>query len=388
MIFLCLSFSQLLATLKHLALSGSFEQAQLAVECIINLWCQPQSSEVKSHDDAEALNVGESEGDVILTEILTEHVDDNLAIDSPRLVTALAVASKVARLNFPLFRHLTDVRTRFLTLVNAELLPTDAIVEYQQERQAGIELVQNFLYSFGQSGGTFAQESTMTSAEMAISPKSLLAVLIKIIKLDGRYPIAGMSTAQQLAQITSQSVKETDESQVARYEFLLAVAFALLELLTVQIYHRFFVHPSPEAIAQYKSRHDRTNRTDGDDSTTNLLASPKSRTHASTAPLHRFSFHILPIAYLAFHHLPELSKRFLQRVLELMKTGKLSYSLYVTILVLGASHPEEALVAELKTACMSVANQSGERNSAPHNLILSSTAAYFFLFVVFILLLS
>jgi len=264
-------------------------------------------------------------------------------------------------------------------------------------REAGLLLVQNFLLSFGRSGvpldGPLSPDQSLGSGSSSPSkskssdasslPRNWLVALLKILKLDGRWPDLrpNVTTRQQLESVDP---NESAEEQEARLHFLLHASYALLELCTVPVYKAFLTHPPAlvnPALEKAAPIAAAVSHTGG-------LLSPKVHAPVQTAAMAshpvRHVFHMLPIFFMARHDAPGVVKGFVERVMkvstslrlrgehlrmhwervvslmrrcrvsslcfvlvQLLSENRLSFQLFSVVLVLAQNHPEADWVAKL-----------------------------------------
>lgn len=250
--------NEFLAQLKELAFNGSEAHAALAVECIQHLWGQPHGvTQLMAIQSAGTEVTAEPDDatDPILSELLSAHCDQNLSLSSERLPAALSCCAKIIELNFPLFMKRTEDRSTLLMFLMHELMPAEDIAALREARAAGILLVQQYLSNFALShrsldmvvGSPVASAASAGSSpkkrtsgvlkeDSAIQPRNWLIILLKILKLDGRFPDLTGTTKDMLARLAGQ--EEDEEHEQARHEFLINAAYALLELCTVPLYHK------------------------------------------------------------------------------------------------------------------------------------------------------
>lgn len=245
--------NEFLALLKELALNGSEAHAGLAVECIQHLWGKP-------HGLAQLTAIQSAGGDVtaepddatdsILSEILSTHCEA-LSLSSERLPAALVCCAKIIEVHFPLFMKRAADRSTLLKFLLHVLMPAEDIVGMREARAAGILLVQQYMLCFANShraldviigaaaepaGASPKKRAAGVKDDSAIQPRNWLIILLKIIKLDGRFPELTGTTKEMLERLAGQ--EEDEEQAQARHEFLLNAAYALLELCTVPLYHK------------------------------------------------------------------------------------------------------------------------------------------------------
>ena len=244
-----------LAQLKELAINGSVAHTGLAVECIQHLWGKPHGPvQLKAIHDAGAEVTAEPDDatDPILGEILSVHCAENLSLSSERLPAALQCCAKLIEIHFPLFMKRTADRSTLLKFLMHELMPAEDIVGLREARAAAILIVQQYMLCFALSHpaldvivGSAAESSVGSSPkkrpvgvkeDSAIQPRNWLIILLKVLKLDGRFPELTGTTKEMLERLAGQ--EEEPEQEQARHEFLINAAYALLELCTIPLYHK------------------------------------------------------------------------------------------------------------------------------------------------------
>jgi hypothetical protein len=330
--------AELLAQLKELALRGMPEHAELAVQVIQNLW-SPTSGDAEGEEHAASSAAGSKKkggrpsADSVLSELLQAHCSENLDVEAQYVETALSCASKIALVNFGVFKSCSEERGQLLSFLWHTLLPHSNIVALVSMREAGLLLVQNFLLSFGRSGvpldgplspdqslgsgggGGSSSPSKSKSSDASSLPRNWLVALLKILKLDGRWPDLrpNVTTRQQLESVDP---NESAEEQEARLHFLLHASYALLELCTVPVYKAFLTHPPAlvnPALEKAAPIAAAVSHAGG-------LLSPKVHAPVQTAAMAshpvRHVFHMLPIFFMARHDAPGVVKGFVERVMK------------------------------------------------------------------------
>src|SRR5690606_31226897 len=112
---------------------------------------------------------------------------------------------RVALIDYRLFRDRAAApRKQILVFVLSKLLPSADIANLSTARLQALLLVQNYLSSHARTGGALSSEGP----DAFIAPSSFLTVLLKIIKLDGRMPRPGLTTAEQLRQEVEREAEE------------------------------------------------------------------------------------------------------------------------------------------------------------------------------------
>ena len=147
---------------------------------------------------------------------------------TPELMpTALACAAKIV---FPeendcsLFTDMPE-RKKILSFYSTKLFPSDPEQGEVSEvaRLKGLELIQAYRFAAGKHT---ALPLLTDKSDSSVHCHSWVNILLKIIKLDGRYPQLGVHTAEQLAAAEAQ--EESEEAAAFRYSFLIATANTLL----------------------------------------------------------------------------------------------------------------------------------------------------------------
>jgi hypothetical protein len=346
-------FSKFLEKLKTIAADGAPSHAQLAVECIQNLWGAPRTYpdcvRLARENGGTLPQLEETEADQVLREIFREHAVNNMKLDAPQLQTALAVAARIAEVNYPLLQNAAATyRTLMLNFLLSELLPcsADQLVPLHDARIAALGWLEKYLVAHGRFDQLKPKEDAAAPASKSgdskadpLDPKHLATTLLKIVKLDGRFPEPGKNTVDQLREATDR--EESDEETEARLEFLLAAGFAILECCTVAVYHRLLIHPSPESLKEIREfvEHRKKEFAAAKDRSSDVRGMLSPRAAPSEVKVKRHLFHFGPVAMLAVHYAPELSKRFIERVIELLKAQRLSSAWFISVVTLAASHP-------------------------------------------------
>jgi hypothetical protein len=373
--------AELLAQLKELALRGMPEHAELAVQVIQNLWSPTSGDSADGEEHAASSAAGSKKkggrpsADSVLSELLQAHCSENLDVEALCVETALSCASKIALVNFGVFKSCSAERGQLLSFLWHTLLPHSNIVALVSMREAGLLLVQNFLLSFGRSGvpldgplspdqtigsegGGSSSPSKSKSSDASSLPRNWLVALLKILKLDGRWPDLrpNVTTRQQLESVDP---NESAEEQEARLHFLLHASYALLELCTVPVYKAFLTHPPAlinPALEKAAPIAAAVSHAGG-------LLSPKVHAPVQTAAMAshpvRHVFHMLPIFFMARHDAPGVVKGFVERVMKvstsLLLRGKHLWEKVVSLMRRGLCACSVLFLCSfcLRTACPS-----------------------------------
>lgn len=331
--------AKLLEVLKRFALKGSQEEAPLAMHIIHKLWGPAAPVKPDASLSDEEMAATQTEGDRVQLELLQHHAEHHLSLRSDSLLTALACAARVAETNYPLWRFAHTVRRQYLTFLLHQLFPARDIVLLAPARQAALQLLQNYLLSFARSGATL-DTAVHEKEDGGITPKGWFIQLLKVLKLDGRWPESNRTTAETLARLAETGEEEEDEVQNARYFFLLHTSYTLLHLCTHALYHRFFIHVPNEAFAAKSMAAPQGGGGGGGG-----VLSPKQAARLSSIK-HQFHFPIL--AYMARHKVDEVARLFVEKAMQLLREGKLAYPLYVTIPILAQQHSDPHFVKHIK----------------------------------------
>lgn len=165
-------------------------------------------------------------------------------------------------------------------------------------------------------------------------------------------PLPNTTTADQLASSRS----ENDTQLTSRLEFLVATSGAIVELLAVPMYYTFFIRPSRELITAAQAAAASKAGTNHSDAGSSILspkrvASKDKRDHPSSSAL-RHPFHFATLAFLAHHPYPEVSRRFIDKVFEMIRRAKLTYSVFASVIALCANHEDSHFVEQTKKSLM------------------------------------
>jgi len=337
--------TELLEQMQELALHSYAEHADLAVQIIQKLWSQ-QADDAELDGAAPATagskksKTARPSADAVLSDLLRTHCAQNVSLESEHLETALACAARVAEVNYPVFLACTSEREQLLSFLYDELMPHRDIVTLVPARLAALTLVQHFLVAHGRSGkkildspGEAAKKGSDAAPLPASLPRNWVVLLLKVLKVDGRWPDTRMTTREQLQLATDE--QETFEVQDARLNFLLHTGYVLLEICNVPVYHHFFLHiPAAASAAPAAASTEKAS-----------LLSPKQA--PAPAPPVRHTFHLLPLLYLARHDVPQLAKAFIERVAKLLRTNRLSFPLFSSVLVMAHTHEDRQFVAKI-----------------------------------------